>query len=116
MEVARFISPIISSISTEFDEAKEAVSLKFPGAVLCRLEVMIADETITSVGNYFENTFKYAKNQLADDPTWGFADKESFSTFEVVLKRLALGAISMEIGEKVGKDIDRFNVWVARSP
>ena len=65
--------PELLLLNARYSEAQGA-KLDFSGVIRCRLDEMLRDGAIVSVGHFFEQIFNYAESESGLDPTWGFSD------------------------------------------
>ena len=57
-------------------DSLEQADLDFDSAIVCRLDQMLKDKAILSVGYFFESIFRFVESYAGDDPTWGFSDSK----------------------------------------
>jgi hypothetical protein len=69
------------------DGPRSKATLDFKTAIVCQLETMKRDEAFVSVGQFFEQIFRFAESFEGDDPTWGFSDREGVAIAGSALKR-----------------------------
>jgi len=79
--------------NARFDPDSDSVSLDFSSTVCCRLENMLKDKAIPSVGGLFQKIFSFAESQSGDDPTWGFSDDQGVKAAGSALKEFVLSLI-----------------------
>ena len=81
----------------------EKSRIDFSSAIVCHLDQMIRDQSITSVSTFFEKIMNYVDTYQGSDPSWGFSDSLGLRTSMSALKRLALEALPKNLGTDMNK-------------
>jgi hypothetical protein len=77
--------------------------LDFTSVVACRLDTMINDKAIESVGQFFETVFRFAEKGTGDDPTWGLSEEFGIAEGRNLFVELVLLLLPEKVRESFKK-------------
>lgn len=85
-----------------------SVTLDASSAVVCQLDMMLAEKAIVSVETFVEQIFRYANEHTSEDPAWGFSDSSGKTLAKSALYHLAVAFLP----ESLRSDAERAKHFV----
>ncbi|EHA1126418.1 TPA: hypothetical protein I7117_15060 [Vibrio vulnificus] len=78
-------------------------SLDFDSSIVCNLDSMVLNNAISSVGNFFESIFRFARNNDSSGDVLRYSDQQGFQVVQSALKEVVLSLLPKQIEDSFKK-------------